>query len=401
VEVILLLTEEIKNISKEIKNQLISVRRKLHQHPELAFEEYNTSGLIADYLRKLGISVTAGVAKTGVVGIIEGSNPGKTVAIRADMDALPIMEENTHEYKSLIPDRMHACGHDVHTTCLLGAANILSRLKPKISGNIKLIFQPAEEGDGGALPMIEEGVLENPVVDVCIATHVWPEIPVGKILVKNGAIMASPDEFEIIIKGKGGHGAMPHNAIDPIVIGCQVVNALQTLVSRRIDPLNPAVISVCSFHSGSCFNVIPDFATIKGTARTLDPELRKKVPQMIEEITAGIVHSMGGEYEFSFHYLFPPTMNDPAITSLLAESASKIIGKENVLWGDVPSMSGEDFAYFAEKKPSTFFRLGCGNKEKGIIHPIHSSKFDADEDCIVIGAAVMAQFAVDYLMNNT
>lgn len=390
-------TEEIKKISKEIQEKLINIRRTIHMHPELAFEEHATAQLIYNYLKDLDIEVTPGIAKTGVVGLIRSNQPGKTVAIRADMDALPMTEENECEYKSTVPGKMHACGHDVHVTCLLGAAEILSRLKGKLNGNIKLLFQPAEEGVGGALPMIEEGVLENPKVDACIAAHVWPDIPAGKIVVKNGPIMASPDDFEIIIKGKSGHGAMPHAAVDPIVIGCHVVNTLQTIVSRKIDPLNPAVISICYFHSGTCTNVIPDTATIKGTARTIDPELRRKIASLIEETVAGVVKAMGGEYEFDFKYLYPPTINDNIITDVLANSASKIIGKSNILWGREPSMGGEDFAYFAEKVPSTFFRLGCGNPEKGITHPIHSTKFDVDEDCIVAGASILAQFAVDYL----
>lgn len=392
-------TEEIKKISKEIQEKLINIRRTIHMHPELAFEEHATAQLIYNYLKDLDIEVTPGIAKTGVVGLIRGNQPGKTVAIRADMDALPMTEENECEYKSTVPGKMHACGHDVHVTCLLGAAEILSRLKGKLNGNIKLLFQPAEEGVGGALPMIEEGVLENPKVDACIAAHVWPDIPAGKIVVKNGPIMASPDDFEIIIKGKSGHGAMPHAAVDPIVIGCHVVNTLQTIVSRKIDPLNPAVISICYFHSGTCTNVIPDTATIKGTARTIDPELRRKIASLIEETVAGVVKAMGGEYEFDFKYLYPPTINDNIITDVLANSASKIIGKSNILWGREPSMGGEDFAYFAEKVPSTFFRLGCGNPEKGITHPIHSTKFDVDEDCIAVGASILTQFAVDYLNN--
>lgn len=389
--------KEIKRISKEIQNKLIEIRRKIHQNPELAFEEYNTGKLILNYLKQLDIEVTPEVAKTGVVGLIRGNQPGKTVAIRADMDALPITEENNCDYKSTIPGKMHACGHDAHVACLLGAAEILNRLKDKLKGNIKLIFQPAEEGVGGALPMIEEGVLDNPKVNACIATHVWSDIPVGQILVKRGPIMASPDDFEIVIKGKGGHGAMPHTAIDPIVIGCQVVNVLQTVISRKIDPLSPAVISICYFHSGTCTNVIPDTAVIKGTARTLDPELRKRVANLIETTVAGIVTTMGGEYEFKYHYLYPPTINDNTITDILANAAVKIIGSDNLIWGNEPSMGGEDFAYFAEKVPSTFFRLGCGNQKKGIIYPIHNSKFDIDEECLCIGAAVLAQFSIDYL----
>ncbi|NLY43238.1 MAG: amidohydrolase [Clostridiaceae bacterium] len=390
-------TQEIRNISRQIENKLISIRRKLHMHPELAFEEAETSRFICNYLKELGIEVTDNIAKTGVVGLIRSGYPGKTIALRADMDALPILEENNCAYASTIPGKMHACGHDVHVTCLLGAAEVLMRLKDKIKGNIKLIFQPAEEGAGGALPMIEEGILSNPSVDACIAAHVWPEVPVGKIEVKQGPIMASPDDFELIIKGKGGHGAEPHATVDPISIGCQVVNALQTIVSRRMDPLMPAVISICSFQSGSCTNVIPDIAVLKGTARTFDPAMRKKMADMIEEIAGGIIKAMGGDYELNYRYLYPPTINDSTITNMLAASAVKIVGAENVLWSEKPSMSGEDFAYFAERVPSSLFRLGCSNPAKGISASLHSPTFDVDEKCIAIGTSVLAQFALDFL----
>jgi amidohydrolase len=389
-------SEKIKNISNEIFHKLVSIRRDIHMNPELAFEEYRTADLIHKYLKDLSIEHSTQIAKTGIVGIIPGRHPGKTIALRADMDALPVNEENDIDYKSRIPGKMHACGHDVHITCLLGAAEILKRLQDDLCGNVKLIFQPAEEGVGGALPMIEEGILDHPSVDACVAAHAWSDVPVGKVLVKYGPIMASPDEFEIIIKGKGSHGAMPHTAVDPIIIGCQVVNALQTIVSRRFDPLDPIALSICYFHAGTCENVIPDNAVIKGTVRTFDIELRKKAANLIEEITSGIVKSMGGEYEFLFKYLYPPTVNDKKITDILAQSASKIIGNQNIMWGDRPSMGGEDFAYFAERVPSTYFRLGCGNPEKGLIHPIHNSKFDVDEECIKIGAAILAQCAMDY-----
>ncbi len=391
-------TDTINTLSQTIKENLINIRREIHMYPETGYEETRTAALICKTLDKLNINYKSNIAKTGVVGIIKCKGPGKTLAIRADMDALPIIEDNNCSYKSQIHGKMHACGHDVHVASLLGAAEILSNLKDRLNGNIKLIFQPAEEMSGGALPMINEGVLKNPNVDACIAAHVWPEVEVGSIEVKHGPIMASPDEFTILIKGKGGHGAAPHTTIDPILMACRVIDGLQSIVSRNIDPVEPFVISACSIHSGSCFNVIPETATIQGTVRTLNPALREQVPSLIEKLVAGIVNLMGGKYEFDFNYLYPPTINDRKITDLLSQSASKIIGKDKLTFSDVPSMGGEDFAYFAERVPSTLFRLGSANKNKGIIHPLHSNKFDVDEDCISIASAILSQFAVDFLM---
>lgn len=390
-------TKEIKLLADEVFGELIRVRRMIHQNPELAFDEHNTAAVIRAFLEREKIPYKDKVAGTGIAAFIEGSGEGPVVAVRADMDALPITEELESEYKSAIPGLMHACGHDAHIAAALGAGYILNRLRGRFRGGVKLIFQPGEEDAGGADPMIGEGVLDDPKVSAIVAGHVMPELPVGQIRIRHGAVMAAPDDFEIIIKGRGGHGAAPHNTVDPIVTACKVVDVLQSIVSRRIDPTNPCVISVCYFNAGNCNNVIPDTATIGGTVRTLEPGLRGRIEGMMRETVSAVAHSMGAECEFSFDYMYPPVINDRGITDAFALSSEKVVGRENVVWGDAPSMGGEDFAYFLEKIPGTFFHLGCGNEERGIIHPIHSARFDIDEGCIKVGAALFAQFAMDYL----
>lgn len=391
------MTDKIKELSQQILPELIAIRRSIHQKPELAFEEHETCALICAYLDKWGIPYKI-MAKTGVVGLIEGSKKGKTLALRADMDALPVTEENDIPYKSQNPGRMHACGHDAHVASLLGSAYILNSLKDSLKGNIKLIFQPAEEGVGGAQPMIEEGVMDNPRVDACLCAHVMSEVPVGSMLVKYGAIMASPDDFDLIIKGRGGHAAWPQHNIDPIVIAAAVINALQTIPSRRVAPTNPVVVSVCSIHGGTNYNVIPDSVHLKGTVRSVDPILRKQLPHMVEEIAAGVIKAMGGDYDFNFRFLYPPTINDMAITDLLAKAGKKILGEDKIIFATEPSMGGEDFSYFAELAPSSYFKIGVGNKGKGITYPIHSSRFNIDESALQHCCAVMSQFAVDYFV---
>ncbi|MBC7765441.1 MAG: amidohydrolase [Hyphomonadaceae bacterium] len=390
-------TEQILNAVQNIMPDLINIRRTLHQHPELSSQEFQTSVFIQQKLIGLDIAVTAPIFNTGVMGLLCGNGEGKTLAIRADMDALPITEANDVPYRSQNDGVMHACGHDVHMTVALGAAMVLSQMKEHFNGNVKLLFQPAEEGEGGALPMIEAGVLQNPTVDACIGAHVWAGIPVGKVGLALGATMASPDEFDLTIYGKGGHGAMPHLCIDPIVIGAKVVDALQTVVSRRVDPLKPAVVTVASFHAGTAHNIIPETAQLKGTVRTLDPVLRLEVKQIIEQTIEGIVRGMGGTYDFKYAFRYPPLINDANITHQMSQSVTKILGNDALLWQDKPSMAGEDFAYFAQKVPSTFFNLGCTplNCEKP--HPLHHPSFDVDEQCIKTGVAVMVQFALDFL----
>lgn len=412
--------EEIKYKSREILGKIIEVRRKIHSRPELSFEEFETSGVISDYLKRLGIEVRTEIAKTGVVGIIKGKMSGATVAIRADMDALSISEENECTYKSEIMKRMHACGHDAHVACVLGAAEIIYSLKNELSGNVKLIFQPAEETLGGAALMIKEGVLEKPDVKACIGAHVWPEIPAGKVMVNYGSVFAAMDRFEFVIKGRGGHGALPHMTVDPILAGCQVVNAIQSIISRRINPLHSAVISVCSFNSGSSSNIIPEEAIIKGGIRSLDTETREKIPEMMQQMLKGIAQAMDVEYELKIEKLAPVLLNNRDVTEFFVKSAKQVIGDSNLIICSEPSMVSEDFSFYSQKVPSTYFRLGCGkvdrnlhdllcherserngyNCENKLTHPLHSPSFNIDEGCILTGMELFAQFAVDYLMQS-
>ncbi|NSW91843.1 MAG: amidohydrolase [Firmicutes bacterium] len=406
-----MISEKIKNTSEEIFEKLVAVRRRIHKYPELGLDTYKTSEYITDYLQQLGIEVTQIASKAGVVGLIRGekrvenlgksigksNNTEKTIALRADIDALPINEENKCDYKSDIPGVMHACGHDFHVSCLIGAAEILSRFKDKFTGNVKLLFQPGEENIGGASVMIKEGVLNNPDVDVCAALHAWPDIPAGKIAVKTGPVFSAIRNFKVTIIGKGGHGAVPQGTTDPIIIGCNIVNALQTIVSRRVDPFDPAVVSVCSFNAGTSVNVIPDTAVIGGTIRAFDANLKAYIEKTLCDISEGIAKAMGAEVQINFIDHSPPVINDAELTKLFISSASKIVGKDNVIIADRPSMVSEDFALFSEKVPSVYFWIGCRNEEKGIINPLHSPIFQGDEECIKIGAAVFAQFALDYL----
>lgn len=382
----------IKQIADNMLEELIQIRRELHKIPETAFEEYQTSQYIKDRLDEFDIPWVS-MAKTGVVGLIQGNHPGKTLLIRADIDGLPITEESGVPFASERHGFMHACGHDVHVTCLLGAAKLLNSLKEQLHGNVKLVFQPAEEGVGGALPMIKEGVMENPSVDGAIALHVEPLEAVGNVQLKNGPVMASPDDFKLTVRGVGGHGASPHTCVDPILVGSMIVNAYQTIVSRHFDPMTPCVVSVCSFHSGSCTNAIPDTATLTGTARSLNHETRQKLTQLLEKIAVETAQSMGAACDFEFLPLYPPTINAPEMNDLIA-NACDLSGVKTVEL-ERASMAGDDFAYFCECVPGSYFKLGVGNETAK--YPIHSPKFQADENALPVGVAILAQAAVLYL----
>ena len=317
------MNQKLNDLWEKYYKKVYDIRHQIHMNPELGFEEYETSKLVSSELEKLGIEVTKNVAKTGVVGLIKGGYPGKTVALRADMDALRINEEGDYEFKSKNPGVMHACGHDGHTASLLGVAMMLNEIKDELHGNVKLIFQPAEEVEGGALPMIKEGVLENPKVDAVFGGHLWGSIEEGKVAVKHGAMMASPDIFTIKIHGKGGHAGVPHASVDPVPIMAQVITALQTIVSRKNDPTNPLVISCCNVHSGECHNAIPTEALIQGTVRTLNNETRDFAEEAIEKFVKGIVESQGASYEFEFIRQFPPLVNDKNMADVLEKAAKK------------------------------------------------------------------------------
>ena len=377
--------------------ELVNIRRHLHENPELGFEEVATAQYIADYLAGLGLEVTRQVAKTGVVALIRGVQPGKTVAIRADMDALPIQELNEVPYKSKHPGKMHACGHDAHVAAAIGAARILWELRDQINGNVKFIFQPAEEAPGGAEPMIAAGVLENPTVDAIIGGHVWGGLESGIIEVMSGPTMASSDIIRLKIIGKGGHAAQPHTTIDPIVIASEIVGALQKIVSRQTDPFESVVISICSFHAGDVFNVIPHSAYLEGAVRTLNNELRQELPQKIEKIIKGITEPYGATYELDYYLGYPVTVNDPGVTETVRRAAISVLGGDKVRVAARASMGGEDYAYFLNKVPGTYIRIGTRNPEKGICQEMHHPRFDIDEAVLELTPVVYAQAAFDLL----
>lgn len=389
--------QEILEISKRIQPRLVEIRRDIHAHPELGLSETRTAELIAHILSELDIEVSENVGITGVVGLLKGAKPGNTILLRADMDCLEINELNDVIYKSQTEGLMHACGHDSHTTWLLGTAMILSELRDHIKGNVKFVFQPAEESEGGADRMIKAGVLENPKVDFALGAHVWPILESGKIGLKRGSMMAAPDRFSLNILGKGGHGAEPHNTIDPIAIACQVYMSLQTIVSRKINPIDPAVISVTVFNAGTAHNIIPDRVEMMGTVRSLTPEIRAYVPGAMEKLIKGIVESNGAQYEFDYDPYYPPLINHDAGIDLVAEASANIIGAENTVMLPNPTMGGEDFSYFLEKVPGAFFVVGTKNEDKGIIYPLHNPRFNIDEDILQQAAAVMAESALIYL----
>lgn len=392
------MNQKLNDLWEKYYKKVYDIRHQIHMNPELGFEEYETSKLVASELEKLGIEVTKNVAKTGVVGLIKGGYPGKTVAIRADMDALRINEEGDYEFKSKNPGVMHACGHDGHTASLLGVAMMLNEIKDELHGNVKLIFQPAEEVEGGALPMIKEGVLENPKVDAVFGGHLWGSIEEGKVAVKHGSMMASPDIFTIKIHGKGGHAGVPHASVDPVPIMAQVITELQTIVSRKNDPTNPLVISCCNVHSGECHNAIPTEALIQGTVRTLNNETRDFAEETIEKFVKGIVESQGASYEFEFIRQFPPLVNDKNMADVLEKAAKKIVGDENVFELATPSMGGEDFAFYTEKVPSSFVFVGMTKDvENPILH--HNAKFAWEDKNMKNLAQTLAQVAIDFLNN--
>ena len=387
---------EVKRLGEKYLQHMINLRETIHMYPEDGFSEFTTSKIIIEELEKLGIKVQKNVAKTGVVGLIEGKYPGKTVLLRADMDALKIQEQADVEYKSKIDGMMHACGHDGHVAGLLGAAMILNELKDNLHGNVKLVFQPAEERDGGALPMIEEGVLENPKVDAAFAAHLWGYLNEGEVHLKEGPMMASPDIFNIKVIGKGGHGAVPQESIDPIVITCQIVNSLQTIVSRKINPLDPVVITCGRIQGGDCHNVIPNEVELEGTIRTFYEETRNWVPKVMEDLIRGITTSQGAAYEFKYEPKYPALINDKYMTSFAKESLKKVVGEENVFDLKEPNMGGEDFAYFAQKVPSAFIFVGiANNKSEPVIH--HNPYFKWDSKNVGILAQSLSQIAIDYL----
>lgn len=392
------LKSNIQKLSKEFLDEVIGYRRELHRYPELSMQEHKTSTFVSERLAFFGIKNITHVAKTGIMAIIEGKNPGrKAVALRADMDALPIFELNDVEYKSQNPGVMHACGHDVHTACLLGAAKILYELRNHFEGTVKLFFQPSEENyPGGATMMIGEGVLENPRPAHVFGQHVYPDLEAGKIGIKSGKYMASTDELHLTVRGKGGHAANPWKNVDPVLIAAHIIVALQQIVSRNASPEIPTVLSFGRIIGNGQTNIIPDEVTIAGTIRTFDESWRKEAHQRITRMAKSIAEGMGGSCDVRVNHGYPFVYNDPEITAKARAWAVNYLGAENVVELSL-RMTAEDFSYFANEVPSCFYRLGTANVEKGLTSGLHTATFDVDEQSLFTGMGLMAWIAVNAL----
>ncbi|MDN5331927.1 MAG: hypothetical protein PWP45_1152 [Tepidanaerobacteraceae bacterium] len=386
--------DDIKAKVREIFPKVQELRRDFHAHPELGFEEVRTSKIVAEILEGLGLKVQKGIAKTGVVGLLDTGKPGPVVALRADMDALPVRDAKKVAYASKVKGVCHACGHDGHTAILLGAAMILSSMKDRFTGKVKFIFQPCEEQlPGGAKPMIEAGVLDDPKVDNIFGLHLWTNYPIGTVGLKSGPLMASPDSFNIEIIGKGGHGSAPHETVDAVVVASQVVMALQTIVSRSVKPIESAVVSVGMLKAGYNFNVIADTATITGTVRTYSEEVRNLIQRRMEEIVKGIAAAYGASYRIEYTRGYPAVITDEKITNYAMQIASEVVGSQNVIDAE-PVMGGEDFAYYLQKVPGTFAFVGARNEEKGVVYPHHHPEFDIDEEALAIGVELMVRYVL-------
>lgn len=394
--------EKIQQLAKKYFKETVEIRRHLHQNPELSFEEEKTGRFIVEKLNQFKIPNQHGSAGTGVVGLIEGKNPGKrVVALRADMDALPILEANEVPYKSKNEGVMHACGHDAHTASLLGTARILSELRTDFEGTVKLIFQPGEElYPGGASIMIKEGVLENPSPASIFGQHVHPPLEAGKIGLRPGMYMASTDELYVTVKGKGGHGALPQDCIDPVVITAHIITALQQIVSRKADPTIPSVLTFGKINStGGATNIIPNEIKLEGTFRTMDEAWRKQAHKLMRSMARNIAKGMGGACKFKILVGYPTLINDDELTAKTKQFAIEYLGQDNVV--DLPiRMTAEDFSYYSQKMPACFYRLGTGNKKRGITSPIHTNTFDIDEKSLEVGSGLMAWMAIKELGNE-
>ncbi len=386
-------------LAQTMREELSAHRRDLHEHPELSFEEVRTAGIVAKELGALGLEVTTGVGKTGVVGVLDGKRDGPTIMVRCDMDALPVTEANSADYISQTPGKMHACGHDGHTAIGLAVAKMLTAHRDQIAGRVKFIFQPAEEIGLGAAAMIADGALDNPKPDVAVGLHLFNDLPIGEVSLTPGPAMASSDNWTITIKGKGGHGAVPEQTRDPIVAGAQIVNALQTIVSRNVSAFDTAVVSVTMFHAGDANNVIPPSAQLAGTFRAYTPETRRFIGQRLREIATGIAAALQCEADVLIEPMTQPVINDAVVTTRLNKAFSAINNTrqlhflDNVRW-----MAGEDMALFLERVPGTYMFVGSANHARELDYPHHHPRFDFDEDALPIGAGLLAAAVAEYVM---
>lgn len=382
---------QIRSEIRDLYPNLVEWRRILHQHPELAFNEHFTASFIIEKLIKWGIPHQTQIAQTGIVALIDSEKPGPVLGIRADMDALPIQEENEVSYRSIYEGKMHGCGHDGHTAIALGTAYYLWQNRDRFQGQVKIIFQPAEEGPGGAKPMIEEGVLKNPDLEGIVGLHLWNNLPLGTIGVKSGALMAAVELFECTIFGKGGHGAMPDQTVDAVVVSCQIVNALQTIVSRNVNPLDSAVVTVGSLHAGSTHNVIADTAKMEGTVRYFNPQLDRVIDQRIKDIIAGICQAHGASFELNYQQLYPPVINNDKMTELVKSVAMNVLETPAGVVPECQTMGGEDMSFFLQKIPGCYFFVGSANTQKGLDFPHHHPRFNFDETALGMGVEMFVR----------
>lgn len=386
---------EIERLEEEVRERhgehIVALRREIHREPELGFDTQKTAEKVLAALDGLPLEIETGIAQNGVVATLRGTGGGPTVGLRADMDALPITEKTGLPFASEIEGRMHACGHDGHTSMLVGAARVLSGLRGRLSGSVKFFFQPAEEGGGGGRVMVEEGVAED--VYRVFALHLWPGLPFGTVATKGGPIMAAADAFEMTVRGRGGHGAMPHLAADAVAISAQIVTALQTIVAREVDPVEPAVVTVGEIEAGTAFNIIPETARLGGTVRTLNEDLRRRMPGRIEELARGVACGMRGEADLDYTFSYPVTNNDEEAAERALKVAAELFGEKSVLRLPNPSMGAEDFAYFLEKIPGAFVWLGVGEEVSGL----HTPTFAFDEEILPRGSALLAALALESL----
>ncbi len=380
----------------QITDSVVADRRAIHRRPELAYQEHETAALVESRLRELGIPMRSGVAGTGIIGLIEGARPGRTVLLRADMDALPILEESAAGHASTNPGVMHACGHDAHTAVLLGAARILVERRQDLAGCVKLMFQPAEEGGAGAMRMIEQGLLEDPEVDAAFMLHAAHQLYAGQVATAAGPMLAGADAFTITVEGTGGHASRPSTTVDPVVVGAHVVTALQTLVSRETPPEEQAVVTLGSFTAGTAPNVIPDRALIRGTIRTYSDELMALLERRLEETAQGVAGALRAGARVEYHMHYPPTVNDPAMAELLAGAARSALGAEAVLEAE-PLMAAEDFSFVLQRVPGAMLSLGVRARDWSEMRPGHTPRFDMDEAALPIGVAALTSVALDFL----
>jgi amidohydrolase len=380
---------------KELE-EMVATRRDLHAHPELAFEEKRTSALVAEKLKEMGLEPQSGVGKTGVLATVRGGKSGKTVLLRADMDALPIQEDNPVPYRSQTPGKMHACGHDCHTSVLLGIARRLTRERESLRGTVKLCFQPAEECGGGAEAMIADGALESPKPDAAFGIHVWQDLDLGQVGITSGPMMAAVDEFSVTVTGKGAHAAMPHLSVDPVACLAHVVTALQTIASRNVSPLDAVVVSVTQLKAGSAFNIIPESAWLNGTVRVFDEAVWTALPNRFERVVRGVCEAFGCKAEIKYHRSNRPTINDPAMAAIARAAAVDVVGEKNIVDG-IRTMGGEDFSAFLKRVPGCFIAVGSRNRERGLVWDHHHPRFDVDEASLEIGAEVLLRAAHRFL----